>query len=71
MRPVLAGATGGLFIAAILSRVLAGVTSLIGGADLPTLAGTVILLATVAGTAALLPARRAAGVDPVVALRGE
>jgi ABC-type antimicrobial peptide transport system permease subunit len=71
MRPVLAGAAIGLVAAIALSRALAGATSLLAhSADVATLASVVVLLGGVATVAALVPARRAANVDPVIALRG-
>jgi predicted permease len=64
---VVVGVGGALAVTRLLNNFLFGV----GTADLPTLAGTVVLLTVVAMLATLLPARRAAKVDPMVALRYE
>ena len=60
----LAGALG-------LSGVIAGLLFQVSPTDPPTLAAGVVLLAVVALLAAAVPARRAARVDPAVALRAE
>jgi putative ABC transport system permease protein len=71
----LAGAGLGLGIAGALlfNRLLGGLLfePLAAGAHLAIYAGTAALLAAVASLAALLPARRAAAVAPVLALRRE
>jgi ABC-type antimicrobial peptide transport system permease subunit len=64
---VVVGVGGALAVTRLLNNFLFGV----GTADLPTLAGTAVLLTVVAMLATLLPARRAARVDPMVALRYE
>ncbi|MGH7529915.1 MAG: ABC transporter permease [Gemmatimonadales bacterium] len=71
MRGVAAGAVLGAAGAAALMRVLVGM--LYGTRPLdPVVLGTVaLLLAAVAGLATYIPARRAARVDPMVALRTE
>jgi putative ABC transport system permease protein len=51
----------------VLRGLLYGVTS----TDVPTLAAAVLLLVGVAFLACWLPARRAARVDPLIALRDE
>ena len=58
-----------LFLGA--GRLLASVLYGIGPRDPLTLAGGIVLLAAVTLVASYLPARRAARVDPLVALRGE
>ena len=71
LAPVLFGLTAGLIASLALGRILAGLLFGIGVADPWTLAGVPILLGAVAAVAALLPARRATSVDPVIALRYE
>lgn len=61
----------GLACAFALSREMSGLLFGIIHLDLPVLAGTAILLALTALVAGYIPARRAAKVDPMVALRHE
>lgn len=66
-----AGVALGTFSALALSRVVASLLFGVGARDGATYAGGAGLLAGVALLASWLPARRAARVDPVAALRGE
>ena len=66
-----AGTLAGLALAALLGGVLEGLVYGVSGRDLPTLAVAGLLLLAVAALASWLPARRAAAVDPAVALRAE
>jgi putative ABC transport system permease protein len=61
------GIAGSLAVGRLLTTMLFGV----GPADPRILAGTVAVLAAVAGLACVIPARRATRVDPMVALRAE
>ncbi len=70
-RPVLVGLLGGLAGAVVLGRYLASVLYRVAPGDPTTLAVVSIVLVAAASAAAWLPARRAARVDPVVALRAE
>lgn len=63
------GIAVGLAAALLLGRVVASFLYGVEPGDPMVLAGVVCLLAGVAAGASYLPARRAAGVDPVVALR--
>lgn len=71
LRPVVvglaAGAIGGVFAARLLSTLLYDVSA----SDASVLATIVAVLGMVAAAACWLPARRAATVDPLVALREE
>jgi putative ABC transport system permease protein len=69
-----AGLAFGLLGAVVLARTITALSSLLHGvtaADPVTLAAVMLLLLGVAVLACWAPARRATGVDPTVALRGE
>jgi putative ABC transport system permease protein len=65
------GLAAGAFVSLGTTRLLASVLFGIGPADPPTLIATLTILAGVAALACYLPARRAARIDPLVALRTE
>ncbi len=65
------GLVAGLVLSAALSRGLGSVLFGVSAADLPTYLVVAIALLVVGLGAALWPARRAANVDPSVALRAE
>jgi predicted permease len=71
LAPVAIGAVAGLVAASLGSRVLVRQLYGISPLDPVSFTGTAVLLMLAAAAAAWLPARRAAGVDPVVALRSE
>jgi putative ABC transport system permease protein len=66
-----AGVAIGLVAAAMLSRVLQSQLYAVGTLDPVAYGAVVLIFAAVAALASYLPARRAAGVDPIVALRTE
>jgi ABC-type antimicrobial peptide transport system permease subunit len=68
---VAAGIALGLAGSALLARVLEGFVSATNVHDFRAFAVAALLVGVTALLAAYLPARRAAGVDPVVALRSE
>jgi putative ABC transport system permease protein len=68
---VAAGLAIGLLGALSLSRIAKAFLYEVEPTDPWTLAGVVVVLAIVALVAAALPARRALGIDPIVALRSE
>ena len=67
----LLGVSGGLIAAIALSRVIAGFVYGVSATDPLTLVSAAALLTAVALFASYIPARRAATVDPIVALRYE
>jgi putative ABC transport system permease protein len=64
---IAAGLVGAYWLVRLLASMLFGVTA----TDAPTFAGVSVVLLGVAGAASYLPARRAARVDPVTAMRAE
>ncbi len=71
MVPVLAGLAVGLGASFGLTRLMAGMLYGVNAGDPVTLIAVALVLAAVALTATLVPARRATRVAPVVALRYE
>ena len=67
----LAGTATGLVGSILAGRILRSILFGVEPADPATLAGSAALLLTIAATAAVFPARRAARIDPMVALREE
>jgi len=71
MLPVVIGLAAGIVGSVALSRLMTGLLYGITATDRPTFAVVAAVLAVVALAAAYLPARRAARVDPLVALRAD
>jgi ABC-type antimicrobial peptide transport system permease subunit len=66
-----AGAVVGLTGALLLSRVMAGLLFGVAPTDAVTLGVVTVVLCAVAVVASWIPARRAARIDPMIALRGD
>jgi predicted permease len=71
LRLALAGLAVGLAASLALTRFLHSLIVGVGANDLPTLSTAALLLCMVALAASLIPARRAAAVEPMQALRSE
>ena len=71
MTLVLLGVGLGLFGAFALTRVMTGLLFAVGAKDPVTFAAVAVLLSLIALLACYIPARRAARVDPLIALRHE
>ena len=71
MRPVITGIAAGLVISIAATNLLAKFLYGLSAVDVVTFAIVSVVLAAVAALANYLPARRAARVDPMVALRYE
>ena len=71
IRPVVAGLAAGIVAALAAGRILGSLLFQVSPSDPATIAGVALVLLLVSAAAALLPARRAARVDPMTALRFE
>jgi predicted permease len=71
MRAAIIGILLGFAGALALGRVLQGILFGVGGSDLLTYSAVALLIVSAVGLAGYFPARRAARVDPMVALRAE
>jgi ABC-type antimicrobial peptide transport system permease subunit len=65
------GCVGGLALAAAFGRLLSGMLYGVSPSDAATLSGVLLLVLAVAVAASLLPALRAARVEPMQVLRDE
>ena len=69
MGPVVLGLAAGVAVALLLGRVIRGLLFEVQTADPVTIAVVVLSLLLIGALACLIPARRAAGTNPVTALR--
>jgi putative ABC transport system permease protein len=67
----IAGIGGGMVVALLATRALQGLLFGVEALDAATFVSVSVLLAAVATLASWLPARRAARVDPVIAMRAD
>ena len=70
-KPVLVGAAVGLLVSSLLTDLLAGMLYGVRPLDPISFIGGAVVFVAVAAVASLVPARRAASVNPVEALRAE
>jgi ABC-type antimicrobial peptide transport system permease subunit len=70
-RPVIIGAGVGLLASALTTQLIAGMLYGVRPLDPLSLIGGVTVFMTIAGLASVLPARRAASVNPADALRAD
>jgi len=70
-KPVVLGAAVGLLASSLATRLLAGMLYGVQPLDPLSFIGGAVIFMTVAGLASFVPARRAAAVNPVDALRAE
>jgi ABC-type antimicrobial peptide transport system permease subunit len=68
---ILPGLAAGVLAAMVLTRTIRGLLFGVAPLDWPTLAIVCLVFATVGAIASWLPARRAARVDPIVAMRSD
>jgi putative ABC transport system permease protein len=68
---ILPGLAVGILSAVLLARTIRGLLFGVGAFDAPTLALVCLVFVAVGAIASLLPARRAARVDPIIAMRSE
>ena len=71
LRPVLIGVVAGALAAVAVATAMRALLYDMAPLDAPSFAGAAVLLLAAAGLAAAVPARRAAGVDPLRSLRAE
>jgi len=71
LRPAVAGLVLGLAASLAAGRLVASLVYGVDASDLATLGAAAVIMLTAAGLAAFLPARRAARLDPISALRTE
>ena len=71
LRTALLGCVAGLALAAVFARLLSGMLFGVTPTDATTIAGVLAIILTVSAAASLIPAVRAARVEPMQALREE